>query len=44
MFAEIWKGKTAPKIKRKPLTAPGTRQQAASPDDETEPTDPKENE
>lgn len=48
MFAEVWEppkdGETAPKIKRKPLTAPGTRPQATSPDDETEPTDPKENE
>ena len=42
MFAEVWKGKTPPKIKRKPLTAPGTQPQAVSPDDETEPTDPKE--
>lgn len=42
MFAEVWKGKTTPKIKRKPLQAPGTRPQATSPDDEAEPTDPKE--
>jgi hypothetical protein len=41
MFAEVWTG-TEPKIKKKPLTAPGQRQQAASPDDESEPTDPKE--
>lgn len=43
MFAEVWKGKKAPTIKRKPLTAPGTRPQQGSSieDDETEPTDPK---
>jgi hypothetical protein len=44
MFAEVWEGKTAPKIKRKPLTAPGAQPQATSPDDEAEPTDPKEDE
>lgn len=42
MFAEVWKGKEEPKIKRKPLTAPGARNPAASPDDVAEPTDPKE--
>lgn len=43
MFAEVWKGKTAPKIKRKPLTAPGQRTQPGSGiEDEAEPTDPKE--
>ena len=41
MFAEVWDGKTVPTIKRKPLTAPGTRPDAASPDNVTEPTDPK---
>lgn len=45
MFAEVWKGKKVPKIKRKPLTAPGTRPQGTGSgieDDETDSTDPKE--
>jgi hypothetical protein len=41
MFAEVWTGKE-PDIKKKPLTQPGTQPAAASPDDVTEPTDPKE--
>jgi hypothetical protein len=44
MFAEVWQGKTTPKIKRKPLTKPGAQTPAASPDEEAEPTDPKEKE
>jgi len=40
MFAEVWTGKT-PRIKKKPLTAPGTQPPATSPDSEAEPTDPK---
>lgn len=42
-FAEVWEGKVG-KIKRKSLTAPGVRPTATPPDDETEPTDPKEEE
>lgn len=41
MFAEVHEGEV-PTIKKKPLTAPGTRPQATSPDDEAEPTDPAE--
>jgi hypothetical protein len=41
-FAEVWDQKKTPAIKKKPLTAPGTRPDAASPDDVAEPTDPKE--
>jgi hypothetical protein len=40
-FAETWSG-TAPAIKRKPLTEPTDAN--ALTDDETEPTDPKEEE
>ena len=40
-MAEPYEG-PAPKGKRKPLTAPGTKPTATSPDDEAEPTDPKE--
>ncbi len=42
MFAEVWEGKTTPKIKRKPLIKPGAQTPAASPDDEAEPSDPDE--
>lgn len=42
-FAEVWEGDDVT-IKRKPLTAPGERADAVSPDDEKEPTDPKEDE
>lgn len=42
-MAEPYEG-NAPKGKRKPLTAPGTRPTATSPDDEAEPTDPKDGE
>ena len=47
MFAEVWEpdGKKKLKISRKPLTKPGVDQTpgtAVSPDDEAEPTDPKE--
>lgn len=41
MFAEVWDSDKVPKIKRKPLTAPGQQNQGASPDTVTEPTDPK---
>ena len=44
MFAEVWDEKKTPKIKRKPLTKPAADAPAASPDDVTEPTDPKEKE
>ena len=44
-FAEVWDEKKVPKIKRKPLTAPGQRPAGTGiEDDETEPTDPKEKE
>ena len=41
MFAEVWSGKE-PKIKQKPLTKPAADAPATSPDNVTEPTDPKE--
>lgn len=44
MFAEVWDESKTPKIKRRPLTAPGSKPPAASPDDISEPTDPKEGE
>jgi hypothetical protein len=40
MFAEVWEGKIIPKIKRKPLTAPGAGQ-AAAPNPGADETDPK---
>jgi hypothetical protein len=40
MFAEVWQGKTTPKIKRKPLTAPSAGA-AAAPNPGADETDPK---
>jgi hypothetical protein len=43
MFAEVWdESKAAPKIKRKPLMAPGQRPDGKSADAESDPADPKE--
>lgn len=44
MFAEVWEGKTAPKIKRKPLVKPSVEQTGTPAEEEAEPTDPKEDE